>query len=270
MVAHDVATKGNLGVVIPPESIVIAANHTHQGPGNFMTAEAYNAYGSFYGGFSRELFDFLVRRITGAIDLAIQDALSHKDDTVLLSVRTASISESIQMSRSPRTFLLNWNSQQLMRTMHPERSLPACRPDVETGEAREDWDLPGCPRLLSADPGMTLLEILRGTTRVGMLVFFAVHPTVLDAAAPFYSSDFTGYAMARLEREEKNAQAAHPVIGFFNEPEGDVVTQRGRRDLIDVARLGDRLVNAVSLCFGPGGEGSSQPADRGRTLLRWP
>jgi hypothetical protein len=36
----------NVQISIPPESVIISATHTHQGPGNFLTAQAYNAYAS--------------------------------------------------------------------------------------------------------------------------------------------------------------------------------------------------------------------------------
>src|ERR1700722_2525294 len=245
MVARNMAVEKNAySVVIPPEAVVIAATHTHQGPGNFLTAQALNAYASISGGFSRALLDYLTSQVTEAVRLAMRDALDNAD-TVSLSMHSAQITEQIQMNRSPRTFLLNWNSQALMNTLHPNPESHACLPDVETGEATHDWDLTGCPRPRAADPVMSVLAIHRGTTVVGMLVFFAVHPTVLDAAAPFNSADFTGYAMARLERETGGPSGPRPIAAFFNGAEGDVVAQRGRRDLIEAKSVGDTLVQAV-------------------------
>ena len=244
-VARNLAVEKNaFNVVIPPEAVLIAATHTHQGPGNFLTAQAFNAYASISGGFSRELLDYLTSQVTESIRRAMRDALENADK-VSFSMHSAPIAEQIQMNRSPRTFLLNWNSQALMNTLHPTPESRACVPDVETWEATNDWDLPGCPRLRAADPVMSVLAIRRGTTLVGMLVFFAVHPTVLDAAAPFNSADFTGYAMARLERETGAPDGSRPVAAFFNGAEGDIVAQRGRRDLIETTSVGDNLVQAV-------------------------
>jgi len=250
MAARNVATKWSAeGIAIPPEAIVIAATHTHQGPGNYLSSRTYNGYASKYGGFSLELFNFLVKGVTDAIDRAIADAWDHRgEDEPALSIRTGRVTAPIQLNRSPRTFLLNWNSRTIMDGLHPNSEPLVCLPDVETGEARNDWDLPDCPRLRAADPAMTLLEIRRGTDCVGLLVFFAVHPTALDTAAPFYSADFVGYALARLEREmpvREGGRAA--VVAFFNGAEGDVVTRRGQRDVVDVARLGDMLVESVRL-----------------------
>src|SRR5262245_6669194 len=88
MVAREVGLKWKArGVVVRPDSILIAATHTHQGPGNYLTARAYNEFGSRYGGFSRPLFDFFVTQITAAIDSAINDALAHTTEAQLV-VRT--------------------------------------------------------------------------------------------------------------------------------------------------------------------------------------
>ena len=59
------------GVLIPPEAIIIAATHTHQGPGNYLTSVSYNQYGSKYPGFDKRLLDFLADRVAEAIDSAI-------------------------------------------------------------------------------------------------------------------------------------------------------------------------------------------------------
>jgi len=235
------------GVLLPQSAYVIAATHTHQSPGNYMSAGVYNAFGSKYGGFDRKLFDFLVDRVSQSIDIAIQDALEH--DAPTLVVRTELLHTPILLNRSPLTFLLNWNATSLAdawNPWNPER-LGDCRPDAEEGEAATlGWNLAGCPRLRAADPAITALQIWRGDALVGALVFLAVHPTVLYHGAPFYSSDFVGVAMRSLERQRQyGLNERFPVLGFFNGAEGDVVARRGRRDIRDVVFVATRLKEAV-------------------------
>jgi neutral ceramidase len=223
------------GVVLPTASYVIAATHTHQGPGNYLSAAGYNEFGSKYGGFDRALFNFFVKRISQAIDAAIQDALDH--DSPTLSVQTGRVHADILMNRSPVTFLTNWNASTLADEWHQETI--DCHPAVDKGEARANgWMLPGCPRLRGFDPALTTLQVRRDRALIGALVFTAVHPTVLYHGAPLYSSDFVGAALRSIERElASGLNGRLPVVGFFNGAEGDVVARRGQRDLRDVLRV---------------------------------
>jgi neutral ceramidase len=242
-VAHDVGLAWKeRGISIPPEAITLAATHTHQSPGNFLTAAAYNEGGSKYAGFSQALFDFLARQIRSAIDMAVQDALDNGPADLQLLQGKA---DSVQLNRSPRTFLLNADALQVMDRLHPPtRSMPRCEPVNEMGEARSDFDLSGCPRRRAFDPSLTVLKISREGGIAGAMVFYAVHPTVLDHHAPLYSSDFTGVAMSLLEHEPQSA--GKPVFGFFNGAEGDVVAERSVRDVHDVLTLGNAFAESVT------------------------
>lgn len=232
-------------VSIPPEAINISATHTHQGPGNYLTAVSYNQYGSKYGGFDERLLEFLADRIASAIDSAMIDAFAN--GPAKLSLRHADVSSGLLLNRSPVTFLSNWNAQRIMDALHDPSAKSTrsrdCRPILEQGEAREKgWDARGCPRLRAVDPNMTILEVTRADGRVGLLVFLSVHPTVLINSAPFFSSDFVGAAVSRLEGESAVEHGRPQVVGFFNGAEGDVIPRRWTRDLMDVQRLGDTLV----------------------------
>ena len=242
LVSQRIAEKwGKVGLSIPPEAIIISATHTHQGPGNYMTAGSYNQYGSKYPGFDRRLFVFLADRVTDAIDSAIVDA--RNGGTATLSVYSDSVGSGLLMNRSPITFMSNWNAASIMDRLN--KKMPACHPIVEKGEAQKDWDVRGCPRLRSIDRTVTILEIKRGGSRIGLAVFLASHPTVLDHHAPFFSSDWTGTAVSTLERQLGRAAGHQPVVAFFNGAEGDVVARRGSRDLLDVVRLRDSLVKSL-------------------------
>jgi neutral ceramidase len=242
MVSRRVSQKWAARVSILPEAINISATHTHQGPGNYLTAVSYNQYGSKYGGFDERLLEFLADRIASAIDSAMIDAFAH--GPAKLSLRHADVSSGLLLNRSPVTFLSNWNAQQIMDALNGPSSMSSeCRPGLERGEARaKGWDAKGCPRLRAVDPNMTLLEVARADGRVGLLVFLAVHPTVLINSAPFFSSDFVGAAVSKLESESAVDYGRPQVVAFFNGAEGDVIPRRSTRDILDVQRLGDTLV----------------------------
>jgi len=246
-VAREVGLKWKKeGVTIPPEAITLAATHTHQSPGNFMTAAAYNEAASKYSGFSRELFDFLTRQISTAINVALEDARSHGPADLHLLTGSA---EGLQLNRSPRTFMLNEDALSTMDALHPP-SVPAqkCEPEQEKGEARADFDLFGCPRRRAADPRLKVLEITRNGSLIGAMVFYAGHATVLDHHAPIYASDFPGVAMSTLEA--KGSSRPSPVFGFFNGAEGDIVVRRGSRDVREVVAVGRSFAASVEVLLG--------------------
>ena len=243
-VAQLVANRwGDKGVSIPPDSIVLSATHTHHGPGNFWTALAYNEHASFYPGFSTELFEFLAQRIAAAIALAVEDARAHPPPELIL--RSGSAPRALQLNRSPRTFLLNWNRHAIATQLNGSPpSAQACAALRSAGEVDQDWDAEDCARLWAVDRTMNLLEIRRADGPAGVLVFFAVHATVLVPRAPLYSPDFVGRATGLLERKWARG-SGQPVVAFFNGAEGDIVPRRIRRDLRDVVRMGDELTRAI-------------------------
>jgi neutral ceramidase len=223
-----------LDVRLPPESIVLAATHTHQGPGNFMTSAIYNQFASSFPGFSRPLFDFLAKRIASAVVASAIDARSRKE-TVQLRLRTGEVGHGLLVNRAPRTFLLNLERDSILSALD-DGTKPVCEP--LPGEPATEWQFGACPRLRAIDRGMTILEVSSGGTPLGALLFFAAHPSVLEAAAPLYSPDVFGYAAQAL-RDRFGA------VGFFNGAEGDVVARRTQRDFADVAILGERLAEAA-------------------------
>ena len=255
-VARRVALEwGPKGIAIPPESVIIAATHTHQGPGNYMTAKTHNQGGSSFPGFSCELFDFLAKKITAAIDGAINDS-RQPDRQVELVMHTGRVDDDLVRNRSPRVFMLNHGAVDLMKALNPQE-VPDCVAERWPKEPTPDWDIPGCPRLRAVDRGLTVLEMCdaAGTgRRIGLLVFFAAHPTVLVPDAPMFSADFTGYAMARLERMPALAtrcgsltsNGPAPVAGFFNGAEGDITARRTQRNIRDVRKLGYRFATDIA------------------------
>lgn len=244
-VARDIALQwAPQGISIPPEAIILAATHTHQGPGNFMTAPLYNEHASNYPGFSREMFDFLRTQIVAAISKAVENAHSGSA-AVELRLHAGKMPDTILLNRSPQVFTLNWDRDEIMNTLNGV-NLPGnqeCSKAWKEGEPKDGWDLPGCPRLRAVDRQLVVLDVRKGGQTIGLLVFLAVHPTVLIHDAPLYSSDFMGVAVRILEGDQKRALS--PVVGFFNGAEGDVVPRRTGRDLQDVMSIGKTVAQVV-------------------------
>jgi neutral ceramidase len=119
-----------LGVALPPEALVIAATHTHHGPGNFLTARIFNQLGSSYPGFSRELFEFLADRIARAVTAAVVDA-RRRPEPVELAVHVRRVGYDLVRNRAPWTFTLNQNRDALLGELNAGELPPACEPGKE-------------------------------------------------------------------------------------------------------------------------------------------
>lgn len=226
------------------EQIVLAATHTHQGPGNYMSVAAYNQFGSNKPGFDVALFNFLAVRISEAIRLARLNA--EADRKIELVVHTGTVGDLLR-NRAPLPFLLNPNREEIMKDLDQGTVSPCLRecgrrcPDSDgfDCEPPDGWDCQqGCPRLRALDRTITLLEVRQKgqSPWIGLLVFLAVHPTVLHHEAPFFSSDFTGVTVRSLERT-LGGDKSLPVVAFFNGADGDVSARRRQRDLRDVLAL---------------------------------
>ena len=241
---------------VPPEAIVIAATHTHQSPGNFMSSTVYNQYGSKYSGFDPLLFAFLVDRIGTAVVDAMADAM--RSGPAAVAVHEGTLGDSLVLNRSPETFMTNWNAARLMDQLNPPRR--ACQPDVELGEAREKgWAAPGCPRLRAIDRHLTVVEVTRGNQRAAVMVFAAFHPTVLEHTTPLFSSDVAGIAVSRLEHEWTVDAKARVVVAFFNGAEGDVVARRAERDVRDVVRVASIFERDIKKAIATGATAAPLP-----------
>jgi neutral ceramidase len=228
------------GVSLSPEAIVIAAQHTHHGPGNYLTSRGINSFGSAFPGFDRDLFDHLAGRIADAVLRAVRSA----HGSVSIRVRVGQFDYSLLRNRSPFNFMLNRDANEILQELAAASEYPEPRCGPGPGEPNAGWDIPGCPRLRAVDRRFTTLEVWRGRQRAGLLVFLAMHPTVLHYDTGLYSADLFGYASSRLERDWSDPNT---VVGIFNGAEGDVVVRRDerRRGLQNVVAAGLRLYSAI-------------------------
>jgi len=224
---------------ISRENLLLAATHTHQSPGNFMSSSFYNAFASQYPGFACEQFNSLAYQIAEAVRLAIDDAESHSsEDVSLLWLRAKPVEGMVRNRGVPA--LLRDDSRDLDKLLALGPSSADCQRDGHS-EA--------CLRDAAVDSRVTVLSVRRGSgveaKRIGDLVFFATHPTALSDHVTVNSPDLAGVAMSILEKEETAKGNAGFVAGFFNGAEADVSPRWGRQDAEDAVVFGMTLARAV-------------------------
>ena len=225
------SSEGEPVVDLPPERLLIAATHTHHGPGNYLSSAVYNSQGSAKGGFSRDLREFLVAQVTAAIHRAVVDA--RQDVVFALDVVTSTLPPTVLSNRSPTTFLRDRRSQEIMQALgtgispDPRDCAAARQPD----EPKAHWDRPGCPRLRAVDRNVTALRLTRRRRLDAVALFVNAHPTVLRAGTAVNAADIFGVVRTALAD-------VTPIVAFFNGTEGDVVTRRTARTARDVVELG--------------------------------
>ncbi len=245
MVAANLHPKpGQNGKSVPDlsrQNLILTATHTHQSPGNYMSSEFYNSAASPYFGFSRELFDSLAKRIAEAVARAAENAESHPEGAELV-VTTAAV-PTLARNRAIRAFLRN-DRATVQDPILASGALPPMKIDCQN-EAPEHSDI--CVRYGAVDPEATVLVARRPDGLIpAVLVFGAVHPTVLSHQVAFYSPDLVGMAMRELERGTATwPRESELVAGFFNGAEGDVSPRWVHRDVDEVEKLGRELAESV-------------------------
>jgi neutral ceramidase len=210
------------------DALILEASHTHQSPGNYLSAPLYNTLAGPKPGFDQELFEFLAQRIGSAITQACgarQPATAHFSSAPLLGVTR---------NRSLEPFLKNPEHEEFLRqtTEFPEGPLT---PDFATLSYH------------AIDPTLRVLTIRRAgdAAVISVAAFFAAHPTTLGNATEVYSSDFFGAAALLVEQRLQSLQAAPVVTAIFNGAEGDVAPNFTTLDRRDTVSLGRRLGEAI-------------------------
>ena len=144
-----VLQKVNEQVYLPPESLVIAATHPHQGPGGFMTAGAYNTLAGPLPGFDRTLFKEYVERISSAI-LSAADHAEHAGPAQLVLHQGKALvpedgkSKGLQRNRAIVPFFQNAANKASIHAVEPAMIMAASTVPCP------DPDEP-CPRLQAVD-----------------------------------------------------------------------------------------------------------------------
>jgi len=204
-VAALTARTDGIGV----DRLVIAATHTHAGPGHFFEAAGYNDEGSSVAGFDPEMVDSLAARMARAVHAAVRD---------LRPARVAWGSRAI------------WGQTRI-------RSLPAILRNIPLPIAPPDAPA-GLPQEYQlVDPDLTMLRVdlsdpVSGTFRpAGAFSIFAMHGTGNAPADDLLDPDIQGLVERRLERHidrdlnrasDSGGFVPRAVYLFANGAEGDV------------------------------------------------
>ena len=227
---------------LPASRIFLTATHTHAGPAHYFESIAYGgATSSRFPGFDQNMVDFLAQGISAAIFSAYQTRKAARlrwvHDDVWDLTRNRSI-DAYRLNHAP------------FAPTPPDPAAPA--------------------ELRAIDPAMDILQIETkdGTSPIGWMVFFAMHPTVLPATNRLFGGDVFGVASRALERELRRTLVAStgrcapdapidactgecndPLVALINTNEGDIVPRYEMNTVDEVMRVGgklaDRAISAV-------------------------
>jgi len=176
------------GSLFTEDNVLLAANHTHVGPGGYSH---HNLYNLTTGGFRPKTFDAIVNGTIESINKAHADL-------------------------APATLSLG-------RTQLTDASAQRSRPAFDRNPPEDKAAFP--PGAI--DPTSSTLRIDRDGKPVGMINWFAVHATSLPNTWTLINSDNKGYAALHSEREVNGydyLSSANPpfVAAFAQTNSGDM------------------------------------------------
>ena len=200
-VAAQTARIEGIGV----DRLVIAATHTHSGPGHFLDASAYNDMASSVPGYDSLMLDSLARRIARAVHAAVNDLRPAK---AVWGTRPV------------------WGYTRI-------RSVPAMLRNIPPPTARAGAPDTLLPEYRLVDPDLTMLRVdldSAGAYRPsGAFSIFAMHPTGNATLNDLLDADIHGIVERRLERHidslnhlPDTAFVPRAIHLFANGSEGDV------------------------------------------------
>lgn len=239
------------------ESLLLAATHTHQSPGNFSTWKDYNQFGSNRPGFDPALFEFLARRIVRAVT----EAAANPIPSTVRFAENASYPKTtpgpgaLARNRSFEAFALNPESADLLAANAglPTGPLPRSYPHLDVYKA--------------IDPRLSILRIDRAAapfSTVALAAVVAVHPTSMSPRTQVYNGDFFGVAGALCEERANGA-----LVAIFNGPEGDVSPAWEFQDRRDAQHLGEALAAYIDDLSGKAAAAPPLKVDIGNSMA-WP
>jgi neutral ceramidase len=213
------------------EHLVIAATHTHHGPGLYSTARTYSGFASPEGGHDPGLFEMLASRIAAAITEA---AAARRPARI---VRHAVAVPALARNRSVEPFLRDPEASELLKA---NAGLPGC-PDLPSELA----PVPGVDPCHAVSPVLEVLHVVEAKGRtIAVAGFFAMHPTGMPNKTELYHADVFGVATTHAQ-----ARLGEGVVGLWNGAEGDVSPNwapQGRPSTVALGRaLGDAIVAAL-------------------------
>ena len=216
--------------------LIVAATHTHHGPGHFHTAPGYADHAGSEPGFDPQLFAFLVDRLSAAA----AQAYAARRGAALEHHRVAV--PTLARNRSLAPFLRDPEAKGLLAA---NETLPGCEhPANATGA---DTELAQNP-CHAVDPLLDTV-VARDTESnaiIAVAAVFGVHDTAMPNRTPVYHGDLFGLAARRAQAELAEAGHAGAVVAIFNGPEGDVSPNWTTQGRGATTALGNGLGEAVA------------------------
>jgi neutral ceramidase len=231
------------------EQIILAATHTHNGPGNFSSTFLYNELASQQSGFDRRLFDFLAHRIADVI----AEAWGNRRPAVLRYAETPLFG--VSRNRSIEAF--RTNGPDALELIKKNRHFQIRTTPFPVGDEDAYRAVDPTLRVIRAETTGKTREILAA------VAFYAVHPTVMNTTTEVYSSDIFGVAAAHVEQSlaAGSSGSRYPVVAIFNGAEGDVAANWRQRDRNETLTLGAMLAEGIlQLLDAPGQEATGRIA----------
>ena len=211
-------------------NVILACTHTHAAPGGYHHHISASPLG---GAFYGQCFDALVDGITESILAADADL---KPGTIRLAQGDV---EGAGVNRSRVAYMNN-----------PAEERARYRTDVDTT--------------------MTLLKFVRADEPIGLLNWFAVHPTSMTYYNKLISGDNKGYAAYAVEQRHGTRYRGTPefVAAFAQSNAGDVTpnlnlnnTGPGKTDTESTRIIGERQARTAQRLFDQAGEAVRGPIE---------
>ena len=218
------------------DNVIISATHTHAGPGGYWHSR--NDTG-LDGGFYPEHFEAIVAGVFSSILKAHKDL---QPGTIFInSGRVANAG----VNRSVSAYLEN--------------------PQAERDRYRDN-----------TDTQMTLLKFVDSSGDIGMLNWYALHPTAMNFHNRLISGDHKGYASLAVERQHGTHYRADDdfVAAFAQSDPGDVTpntnldnTGPGKTDVDTTRIMGERQLQVAQRLFDSAQEALAGPIDTRRIYV---
>lgn len=208
------------------DRLLLAATHTHAGPGGYFGAGFYNTWGSNRAGYDPRLVTFLTQRLAWAI----LDAYTTRAPARLAIGHTTIFG--LTRNRSLEAYDTNPSP------IEPPGTL---------------WTM--LKEYRAVDPVFTMLRVDRlvgaGAQPLGAFTNFAIHGTAVAASNDLYSGDVHAAAERTLEWAiQRHYGVTQEVIhALTNGTEGDVSPAYSTQGMLEAERLGTDLGNKAFELF---------------------
>lgn len=196
-VLDAIAADEELSAVYGPENIMLSATHTHSGAAGFSHDDGGNL---FHYGFDEDTYALIVDGIVRAIRRAHANLEAHPEEGTIRLATGELLNTNI--NRSKPAFVQNPEAERAAFTNERGEIIDNNKRVVQLTFERADG------------------------SRIGLIHWFGVHPTVVGPTTPLVSGDNKGYAALLFERLMRTDYAAAEgedtfVAAFAQADEGD-------------------------------------------------